>query len=99
MAIRVTRRAAEDEERMRGLFQSLDCPHPNRWEGGPGQVYDWHAHPYDKILFVIAGAIVFSDRELMNYQLEPGDRMDLPAGTEHRAVAGDAGITCIESFR
>ena len=99
MAISVTAQAATDEELMRGLFMALNCPHPRKWSGAPGEDYEWHAHAYDKILFVIEGSITFNDREFMNYRLERGDRIDIPAGTEHHGVAGVEGVTCLESFR
>jgi hypothetical protein len=31
--------------------------------------------------------------------LAPGDRMELPAGTEHSATVGDAGVVCWEAAR
>jgi quercetin dioxygenase-like cupin family protein len=98
MAFIVTKRAADGEEQMRGLFLSMNSPHPRRWSAGPGEVFDWHAHPYDKILFVIEGTITFTDREFLNHRLDPGDRLDVPGGTDHRAVAGEDGVTCLETF-
>ncbi len=31
--------------------------------------------------------------------LAPGDRLDLPAGTVHRARVGPEGVTCLEAPR
>jgi hypothetical protein len=97
--IRVTKMAGPNEETVRGLFAAEDCPHPRRWNGGPAETYDWHAHGYHKVLFCLSGGITFTDREGMNYRLESGDRLDIEAGVEHRAVAGDGGVECMESFR
>ncbi|TMK86661.1 MAG: cupin domain-containing protein [Actinobacteria bacterium] len=99
MGIRITRGAAPDEQLMRGIFAAENCPHPRRWSGGPEETYDWHGHGYQKVLFCVSGAIAFQDREGMNFRLEPGDRLDIDAGTEHRAVAGPEGVECMESFR
>jgi Cupin domain len=65
------------------------------WSNGTGDAYGEHAHAYDKILYCVAGSITFTlpDREI---GLGPGDRMELPAGTRHGAVAGPNGCTCIE---
>jgi quercetin dioxygenase-like cupin family protein len=91
--------AAPDEQAMRGLFAAENCPHPRRWSGGPEEIYDWHAHGYHKVLFCVSGGITFQDHEGMNYRLETGDRLDIEAGTEHRATAGPDGVECMESFR
>jgi hypothetical protein len=31
--------------------------------------------------------------------LNPGDRLDLPAGTVHDAVVGPQGVVCLEAHR
>jgi hypothetical protein len=65
------------------------------WSNGAGDVYGEHRHGYEKILYCVAGSIVFTlpDREV---RLGTGDRMRLPAGTPHGAVVGPDGCTCIE---
>jgi mannose-6-phosphate isomerase-like protein (cupin superfamily) len=65
------------------------------WSNGPGDRYAEHTHPYEKVLYCVAGSITFTlrDREL---RLGPGDRMVLPAGTVHGAVVGPNGCSCIE---
>jgi len=65
------------------------------WSNGPGDRYAEHTHPYEKVLYCVAGSITFTlpDREL---RLGPGDRMVLPAGTEHGAIVGPNGCSCIE---
>ncbi|HZV52226.1 MAG TPA: AraC family ligand binding domain-containing protein [Candidatus Dormibacteraeota bacterium] len=65
------------------------------WSNGPGYVYAEHSHPYEKILYCVAGSISFTlpDRTI---HLRPGDRMVLPPGTVHGAVVGPEGVTCIE---
>jgi uncharacterized protein YjlB len=71
---------------------------PGSWSNGPGDVYAAHRHAYDKILVCAAGMIVFglpSRGEAV--ALGVGDRLELPAGTDHDAVVGPAGVTCLEA--
>ena len=70
---------------------------PSTWGNGPGERYAAHAHGYDKVLVVAAGAIRFGlPQDRREVELRIGDRLDLPAGTEHDAVVGPAGVTCLE---
>ena len=68
------------------------------WSNEAGYAYAEHSHPYDKILYCIEGAITFQtgSREI---EMEPGDRLDLPAGTPHSATVGPHGVTCMEAPR
>jgi uncharacterized protein YjlB len=71
---------------------------PGAWGNGPGDVYGAHAHGYDKVLVCAAGSIVFGlPARGERVALEVGDRLDLPAGTEHDAVVGRTGVTCLEA--
>lgn len=68
------------------------------WSNGPGERYEVHAHDYDKVIVVALGSIVFglpaADQRI---ELEAGDRLELPAGTAHRADVGQNGVTCLEA--
>jgi uncharacterized protein YjlB len=71
---------------------------PGSWGNGPGDVYPAHAHGYDKVLVCAAGSIVFGlPGTAAKVALAVGDRLDLPAGTEHDAVVGPTGVTCLEA--
>jgi uncharacterized protein YjlB len=73
---------------------------PGAWSNGPGDVYAGHAHGYDKVLVCASGSIVFGlPRSGQQVELAVGDRLDLPAGTEHDATVGPAGVTCLEAHR
>lgn len=70
------------------------------WSNGAGHRYGAHSHTYTKILYCVAGAIDFTvEPEGRVIHLEPGDRLELPAGTVHAAVVGPRGVTCIEGKR
>jgi quercetin dioxygenase-like cupin family protein len=71
---------------------------PHTWSNDPGYVYGEHEHDYHKVLFCIEGSIVFHTPE-GDFELEAGDRLDLPAGTRHGATVGDDGVTCMEAAR
>jgi quercetin dioxygenase-like cupin family protein len=71
---------------------------PGTWSNGPGDRYAAHDHEYDKVLVVASGSITFGlpDRG-ERVDLEPGDRLDLPAGTTHDATVGAFGVSCLEA--
>ena len=81
------------EDLMARLRAEADGCHS--WSNGPGDRYAEHTHPYEKVLYCVAGSITFTLRD-RDVRLEPGDRMVLPPGTAHGAVVGAQGCTCIE---
>ncbi len=86
--------AEVDELRRRLAAEGLDA---GPWSNGPGDRYAAHEHGYDKVLVVASGSIVFGVPEVGAVALGRGDRLDLPAGTDHDAVVGAAGVTCLEA--
>jgi quercetin dioxygenase-like cupin family protein len=68
-----------------------------RWDNGPHAVYATHRHPYHKVLYCLRGSIRFVlGGEGEAIELRAGDRLDLPAQTEHGAVVGPEGVVCLE---
>jgi mannose-6-phosphate isomerase-like protein (cupin superfamily) len=69
---------------------------PRFWGNGPGDRYGRHDHGYHKVLFCLAGSIVFhtDDGDL---ELRAGDRLDLEPGTGHSATVGPDGCECVEA--
>ena len=73
---------------------------PMAWSNRPGDRYAAHEHGYTKLLVCAEGSITFlvgPDRTPVT--LRPGDGFELPPGTRHAAVVGDAGCTCVEGHR
>jgi quercetin dioxygenase-like cupin family protein len=71
---------------------------PAPWSNGPLERYSPHEHGYDKVLVCAAGSIRFGlPGTGRHVDLAVGDRLDLPAGTEHEASVGPDGVTCLES--
>lgn len=71
---------------------------PYSWSNSAGYRYDWHEHPYHKVLYCLEGSITFHTDE-GDTELSTGDRLDLPPGTRHAATVGAAGVTCLEAAR
>jgi len=70
------------------------------WSNGPGDRYAPHSHSYEKVLYCVEGSITFVlEARGERLELNPGDRMNLAAGTVHSAVVGPQGCTCIEGKR
>ena len=70
------------------------------WSNGPGDRYGRHAHDYTKLLMCAEGSITFLVGEAGSpVELRSGEGFILPAGTEHSAVVGPAGCTCLEGHR
>lgn len=73
---------------------------PYSWSNGPGERYGRHAHGYAKLLMCAAGSITFLiGKDGAAVELRPGDGFVLPAGTEHAAIVGPEGCTCLEGHR
>lgn len=73
---------------------------PYAWSNGPGDRYARHSHAYTKLLMCAAGSITFLvGDDVTPIELQPGEGFVLPAGTEHAAVVGPAGCTCLEGHR
>ena len=73
---------------------------PYAWSNGPGDRYARHSHAYTKLLMCAAGSITFLvGEEGTPVELHPGEGFVLPAGTEHAAVVGPDGCTCLEGHR
>jgi len=69
-----------------------------RWANGPGERYPWHQHAQDKLLYCLAGGIVFHTAA-GDLALDPGDGMELEAGVAHAATVGPNGVECLEAVR
>jgi len=68
------------------------------WSNGPGDRYAVHRHDYDKVIAVEGGSISFGlPARGERIALSAGDRLELPAGTDHDAVVGADGVSCLEA--
>ena len=79
-------------------FEAEGASAPRFWANGPGDRYGRHEHGFHKVLFCLAGSIVFHTDD-GDVELRPGDRLDLDAGTGHAATVGPEGCECVEASR
>jgi uncharacterized protein YjlB len=70
---------------------------PYAWSNGPGDRYAVHRHDYDKVIGVESGSIAFGLGDAARIPLDAGDRLELPAGTDHDALVGAEGVRCLEA--
>lgn len=84
-----------NEEELQRLFESKKIA-AERWKAGEFQSFPAHSHIYDKKLWCAEGSVRFTiaDRQ---FSLQPGDALDLPAGTSHEALSGISGCVCYEA--
>jgi mannose-6-phosphate isomerase-like protein (cupin superfamily) len=69
-----------------------------RWSNQPEEIYGGHTHGYHKVLYVVEGSIkIDCPTHHKIFTLNPGDRLDLPAGTRHSAIVGPQGVICLEA--
>lgn len=71
---------------------------PHAWSNDPGARYPTHRHDYHKVLVCVRGSITFHTPG-GDVVIEPGERLDLPAGTPHAATVGPYGVECWEGYR
>ena len=71
---------------------------PHGWGNAPGDRYGRHAHGYEKVLYCVSGSITFHTDD-GDFELGPGDRLDVEPGTEHAATVGSEGVECLEAPR
>jgi hypothetical protein len=70
----------------------------SEWSNGPEDRYLQHRHDYDKVIVVADGDITFGCPEIhRTIRLVAGDRLNLPTGSLHDAIVGDAGVRCLEA--
>ena len=73
---------------------------PYRWASNPQDIFPAHEHKYEKVIMIVAGSITFGfPIEGEPTTLFPGDRLNLPPGVMHNAVAGKNGVVCLEAQR
>lgn len=82
----------ELEAALRG--EGLD---PFTWAQDGPYFYEPHDHEYISVLVCSKGSIVFHvDGE--DFELRPGDRLDVPAGITHAATVPDEGVEVVEAI-
>lgn len=90
---------APTETELRTIF-TAEGMQPYRWSNGPHDRYSAHSHDYHKVIYVLSGSITFGlPHSGESLTLAAGDRLDLPAGTDHDAIVGSRGVVCLEGHQ
>jgi uncharacterized cupin superfamily protein len=63
---------------------------PFAWVDEPGKRYELHSHEHDESIWIIRGSMEFKCAD-QAIELGPGDRLMLPRGSLHEAIAGPEG--------
>ena len=72
----------------------------HRWKNESGTRYQAQAHEFEKVILVMRGSITFRIPETgEEVSLNPGDKLELPAGITHEAVVGPMGVVYLEGHR
>jgi quercetin dioxygenase-like cupin family protein len=71
---------------------------PSTWSRESGERFPVQTSSTTRIVYCIEGGIWFmiTDDKDRVIELEPGDRIEIPAGVRHGAMAGMDGVTCLE---
>ena len=88
------------EEELEQLFAHKKIQ-AERWHADEFQELPGQTLPHDRQLWCAEGSIVYTvhapDGD-KRFSLQPGDALDLPAGTRHSAVAGFTGAVCYRTI-
>lgn len=83
------------EEELERLFTHKRIK-AERWSAEAGESFEHRMYPYNKQLWCAEGSIIFTVNG-KRISMQPGDALDLPAGTSHSAIAGFTGAVCYEA--
>jgi quercetin dioxygenase-like cupin family protein len=83
------------EEELLGMLDSKNIQ-AERWEAEEGQDIDLRALAEDTHLWCAEGSMVVHI-DGKNISMQPGDTLDIPANTPHKATAGMTGVVCYEA--
>lgn len=100
MKLEVLRWSGEAAPREADLHASLEAEGYSvlSWSDSAGTRYEPHSHDHDESLWLIRGEMTFGIGG-RDYALGAGDRLLLPRGTVHSAVAGTAGAAYLVGQR
>jgi len=88
-------RGRPNEEALRIRLSEADYQ-AVKWSSESAEGYPPHAHIYPELLWVLNGSLtLILPVENRLFELGPGDRVEVPAGTSHGTMAGSDGVTCL----
>jgi quercetin dioxygenase-like cupin family protein len=84
--------SAEEELQSFLAAKNLDAV---RWTAEAGDEFATQRVDHHRLLFCAEGSLSLT-ADGKAFSLQPGDALELPAGTDHHATAGLAGVVCYE---
>ncbi len=89
--------AEPDEATLRALLEKENLS-ISIWAWESGERFPVQKSTLARAIYCIEGGIWFTltDEKDRMIELEPGDRLDIPAGVRHGAIVGMDGVTCLE---
>lgn len=82
------------EEEAKVQLENEGYRNVSAWLDSPDFSYPAHAHPEMTAHIIIAGEMLLSMDDMV-HDLQPGDRIDIPAGRMHVATMGHDGCTYV----
>jgi mannose-6-phosphate isomerase-like protein (cupin superfamily) len=71
---------------------------PFTWRNGPGDHFSYHSRSYTRIIYIISGSATFHFAETNEaVNLEPGDKIEIEARTQHAIDVGPEGVYGLEA--
>jgi quercetin dioxygenase-like cupin family protein len=86
-----------DESELRARLENEGLI-PSSWSCESGERFPVQKTTTARTVYCVEGGIWFilTDEKDRTIELEPGDRIDIPAGIRHGVMAGMDGVTCLE---
>lgn len=98
--VHVTRWKGNQHPTMNHIIQNMKSSglRPYMWHNMPNHRYAVRSHGYDKVLYVLDGALeVLLPETNQRVTLRSGDRIDIPSGVRHGTIVGSNGAKCVEA--
>ena len=80
-----------NEQQAKDMLAKEGFGNINVWEDGPNFEYGQHTHEKLTAHIILEGEMPLTDHLGQEKALKVGDRLDIPAGTVHKAKMGDMG--------
>ncbi len=84
MNVTVNKTGIDDKEKIADILKKEGFISVYTWSDSPGTGYGWHSHIENEVRWVFKGSIEIGSSEC-EVKLEPGDKLEIKAGTKHWA--------------
>jgi quercetin dioxygenase-like cupin family protein len=88
MEVNISKTGIKNIAKIKEILQREGYSDIYTWSDSPGTYYDWHKHNFDEVRWVYKGSVKIGYDDTV-VELQPGDKMEIPAGTEHWAETNE----------